>query len=337
MNKMATKGWLSICILMSIALFQLEANARKNESKDPLFEKNRNEEVRPISLLGREAGLISISPCTSKVVFEASHFQPEVSYRGPGSGQATGSITAQSPLPCWGVCVESPVLQGQEGDLPPDRIWVRSEATEQIFYSLDHPIAILLGGGRKGPHRQVTFEMQLRPTWLDKSGHYRGHIILRPFLPGGGGVQVTDGSGDERLGQAQMIPLEFEIPEAVLTSFSETELKFKADAGPGVYQADRDVEFILSTNAPLWRVDYRASSLIGEEGDIRTERMSWERLDKVGRVEDRGRVGADEVVVSGAGPIENLEVRLRFKIQITMEDPAGEYGGAISLVGLTDQ
>ncbi len=333
---MVTKCWLSICLLLSIPLLQTEAGAEKNESKDTPFERRGREEVRPISFLGRGADLIAISPCTSRVVFEASHFQPEASYRGPGGGQATVSITAQSPLPLWGVCIESPVLQGQEGDLPPDRIWVRSEATENIFYPLDHPIPILLGGGRKGPYGQVAFEMQLRPTWLDKPGRYRGHIIVRPFLPGVKGVQLTDGSRDKRLGPAQTIPVEFEIPEAILTSLSGTELKFRADAGPGVYPADRDVEFLLSTNAPRWRVSYQGSDLVGQEGDVRTERLSWERLDKFGRVEDRGRVGADEVVVSGVGPIENLEVRLRFKIQIAMEDPAGEYGGTISLLGMTD-
>jgi hypothetical protein len=220
--------------------------------------------------------------------------------------------------------------------LPPDRLWVRSEATENNFYTLDHPIPVLLGGGRKGPHRQVTFEMQLRPTWLDKPGRYRGHIVIRPFLPRGEGVQLTDDSRDERLGPTQTIPIELEIPEAIATSFSGTDLRFNADAGPGVYPADRDVELLLSTNAPRWNVVYQGSDLVGDRGDVKRERLSWERLDKAGRVEDSGGVGADGAVVSGAGPVENLQVRLRFKIQIALEDPVGEYGGAISLVGMTD-
>lgn len=333
---MATKHWLSICIVLSILLLQAEASATKNESKGPLFETKRNEEVRPMPLLGRGADLIAISPCTSNVVFEASYFQPEDSYRGPGGGQATVSITARSPLPRWGVCVESPVLQGPEGDLPPDRIWVRSAATENILYPLDHPIPILFGGGRTGPYGQVTFEMQLRPTWLDKPGRYRGHIIVRPFLPGVEGVQLTDASRDERLGRAQTIPVEFEIPEAILTSFSGAELKFKTDAGPGEYSADHEVRLTLTTNAPRWRVDYQGSPLASKDSEVPLERMSWERVDKFGRVEERGRVGTDKTVASGSGPIEDLEIRLRIKVQIMLQDPPGDYGGTISLVGMTD-
>jgi len=334
---MATKSWLIICIALSIPLFQIEASAKKGEWKGQRFEAKRKEELPPHVLHDRGADLIAISPCTSKVVFEAAHFQPEASYHGPGGEQATISITARSPLPLWGVCVEPPVLQGPAGDLPPDRIWVRSEATENDFYPLEQPVPILFGGAKEGPDRQVTLELQLRPAWQDRPGQYRGHIVVRPFLPGGESLRSSDDSGDKRLGLPQTIPVELEIPETILTSFSETELKFRADAGPGTYPADRDIEIELSTNAHLWRVDYRASDLVGEEGDVRIERMSWERLDRFGRVQDRGGVGADEAVVSGVGPIENLQVRLRFKIQITMEDPAGEYGGTISLVGLTDQ
>ena len=76
-REMATKHWLSICIVLAIPLFQVEARATKNESKGPLFEKKRNEEVRPTPLLARGADLIAISPCTSNIVFEASCFQPE--------------------------------------------------------------------------------------------------------------------------------------------------------------------------------------------------------------------------------------------------------------------
>ena len=185
--------------------------------------------------------------------------------------------------------------------MPPDHIWARSEATENIFHPLDQPIPILFGGGRKGPYRQAAFELQLRPTWLDRPGRYKGHISLIPFLPEGENFQQINLLRDEGVGQAQQMQVEFEIPEAISTSFSETELKFRADAGPGVYPADRDVELVMSTNASQWRVDYRASDLVGEEGDVKIERMSWERLDRFGRVEDRGGVGADRTVVSGAG------------------------------------
>jgi len=296
---------------------------------------SRHQEVLPsLADFRTRAALITIFPCTSSIVLEAGSFETETPYRGPGGGQAKCSITAQSPLPRWGVCVELSTLEGPAGTLPPDRIWVRSEATENVYQPLDHPVQILTADARV-PYRQVFFEIQVRPTWLDKPGQYRGHIVARPVLPRGKGEQLSAASWDERLGLAQEILIECEIPEAILTSFSETEIEFKADAGPGEYPADREVRFTLTTNAQQWRVDYRASSLAGDEDDIRIDRMSWERVDELGRIEASGNVGADETVVSGIGPIEGLEVRLRFKIQITMEDQAGEYGGVISLVGLT--
>jgi len=297
----------------------------------------KKEPAQTIARLFRETDLIAILPCTSVVVFEAGPAQPGLSSRGPGGGRATVAIRAQSPLPLWGVCIEPPVLEGPQGDLKPGRIWVRSEDTENVFCSLERPVAILTGGSRQEPHREVILEMQLRPTWLDRPGRYHGEMVVRPFMPRGEDLGSIGLERDRRLGREQSIPVELEIPKAILTSFSESKITFRADAGPGVYPADRDVEFALSTNAPQWRVDYRASDLAGEEGDVRIERMSWERLDRFGRVEDSGEVGTDQSVVSGGGPVKNLEVRLRFKIQITMEDPPGEYGGTISLVGLTDQ
>jgi hypothetical protein len=329
--------WLIFFLMLSVPMLPAAAGAKRSGAQTPLFERKERKEVRPVFLLGKGTDLVAIFPCTSRVVFEDADIQPESPSHGPGSKQAAVSITAQSPLPIWGVFIEPPVLQGLVGTLPPERFWVRSEATENEFCSLEHPVALLLGGGHEGPLREVSFDMQLRPTWLDQPGPYSGHITVRPFLPRYESIDRTDLDSDERLGSAQRIPVELEIPDAIATSFSGTDLRFNVDAGPGVYPADRDVELLLSTNSPRWKVVYQGSDLIGDRGDVKRERLSWELLNTAGRKESSGAIDADGTVISGEGPVEDLKIKLRFKILITIEDPVGEYGGSISLLGLTDR
>jgi len=279
---------------------------------------------------------IAILPCTSIIVLQCNGlpFLPKDLNRGSEGEQAKVSMMIQSLLPRWGVSIEASPLKGPDGDLPPDRLLAKTEVTQNTFQPLNRPTPVLIGD-RRLPIRQTSFDIKVQPSWSDKPGRYQGSIIAKPFLPQGGSASLASDSRNEALGGSQVITVGLEIEEHMLVSVSQTEIKFDADAGPGIYTAKEEVYFTVTTNAATWRVDCHTSPLTRDKSKIPVERISWERVNKLGRVEASGKLGVDETVVTGIGPIKDFEARLRFKVQIKLEDPPGDYEAAISLEGIT--
>lgn len=315
--------------------FNKQGSLWESNKRQPIGDYHQRE-LHSFDAVKTRVGPIAIFPCTSIIVLQNDSlpFEPEGLSRGPWGGQAKVSLTVQSPLPRWGVSIEASPFKGPEGILPPDRLWAQTEATENTFHPLNHPVPVLIGDPRL-PVRQTSFDIKVQPSWSDKPGYYQGKIIAKPFLPQGTGISSAHNFRNEHLGGSQVLTVGLEIQEEMLVSFSQTEIKFDADVGPGVYPADEEVHFTVTTNASIWKVDCQAASLTGDKHKIPVERVSWERLNKLGKVEASGKLGIDETVVTGVGPAKDFEVRLRFKVQVMLEDPAGEYGGNISLVGIT--
>ncbi len=261
------------------------------------------------------------------------------------------SLTIQSLYPDWTIFIKATQLEGPRGTLPPSRLSITLSDNKIASLSLDKPVPILWS---RSPitSKVVNLMLTFQPTWKDLPGHYEGELILWEtfpyespyegfFLP----TSYNDFEGlpkEKRLINKTMpkpyesIRISLDIPEIIMVSLNEKEISFSGIKGPGVYQADHEIRFTVTSNSPNWRVLCRASPLQSKNYKISQNRISWERLDRFGKKEDEGRLSIDPVPVASGGPgTVNEEVVLVFKLRINPEDLAGSYSGEISLIGVS--
>ena len=293
----------------------------------------------PIATKQRE--VISITPSTEQI-----KLTPLSSSTSDGPTPSGGSvqIKVQSVLPEWGAAIEAVRLRGPNGEIPANRIWVRSEETK-TFQQLDTRVPIIRGNLR-APERDVKIDLEVRPHWDDPPGDYDGEILLTPTLPG------LDESGDLPLappGAAAKIPVPFlhpydpiqsvhfslSIPEMLDLGTSGGELVFEGVSGPGIYYAEPDLRVWFCTNAYHWQVICSATNLEGERGEIPAEIIIWELIDNHGDVEATGNMGLNVIIMEGYGTMAPKEITLRFSLEITIADISGDYQGSLSVNGMT--
>lgn len=290
--------------------------------------------VQQTQLAGRE--LVSIVPSTPSITLEVGGpFAPRRPLKfGPWTASARFGLRVESRIPFWGVKLEATPLEGPQGMLPPERLWVQAEATEGQFQSLAQPVPIVVGDPRT-PVKEVFATIKVEPTWTDAPGEYQGELVMRPFAPEGSDPPPSPDLGGTVLEGSAPIEVKLKISAAISILVSGGELDFSAPSGPGDYAANEQVGFKVTTNASSWRVECQAAPLKGDDGQIPLERVLWERLDGRGQTVASGNLRDNPTVLEGHEATAGFEASLRFTIRITTEETAGNYSGSISLLGIT--
>ena len=282
---------------------------------------------------------ISLIPSASSIVLSPG--TPDGVNRLPGfhpfQGYARFDLRVQSAMPTWGATLAVSSIDGPEGPVPADRLWVRSTSTGNEFVPAKGLVPVVTGDYRQ-PVKDEPVEVLFRPAWNDPAGIYRFKLFLNPFDPGsaraGGGNLVGPRGGRE---PGSEISGEYKNHQVVLISIEDTEIHFEILPGPGVYESDDDIALKIWTNAEAWRVDCEATALKSGQNEIPLDRLRWERIDEYGRTVQAGNMATNPTILSGYGRVEALETKLRFKVDILPADIAGSYQGTLSLVGYVQE
>jgi hypothetical protein len=318
-------GWLWILIVPGLVLAQ-DQHRRKPEVR-----------VTP-----PPQDVIQIAPETDNVRLE---YNPQAEGTlGPWPSIGTVKVKVRSVMPTWGTAVEAVRVRGPQGELPPERIWVRTEETARSFVPLTDPVPVVVGDHRT-PERETELEVEVRPEWDDPPGEYDGELLLRPFSPPEGEEGITrsprmgisPGPGLAPGGPySGRIAFSLSIPEMIDLGTSGGGLEFLGVSGPGTYYAKPDLRVRICTNAAHWQVVCSATNLEGESGEIPAERIIWELIDSNEMVGATGNLGLNVVILEGYGTLPPTEVTLRFSLEITIADVAGDYRGTLSVNGMTN-
>jgi hypothetical protein len=282
--------------------------------------------------------LIEVTPGTSELVLDpkGSTEGTSSSREGPWSGRANLPLTVQSMLPEWSTVIQASPLKGERGTIPPERLWVRTEGTEGAYEPMDHPVPVAHGDASMGV-KTVSAEIEARPDWTDPPGRYEGEIMVSGGLPSA----IENAPRKNRIHfpafQDQRIYVSIQIPEVIMVSVGAVELDFDALSGPGQYTAEEEVCFHVTSNAEYWRVECEAAPLVYEDHEIPAERIRWSRLDEIGREISGYSIEERTTLAEGIGSVQDLEIRIKFSLDVLPIDRAGSYKGKISLVGLTGQ
>ncbi len=318
------------------------------------------QEISPASPVLKN-GFIQIIPESDQVRLE---FGPQGGYEhAPWISSGILKLRVQSYLPEWSATIVPTNLEGPEGALPPDRLWIKTEETGGAFTPLTKPIPVVIGNLGM-PVKDTEIAIEVRPTWQDPPGEYHGTLVLTPSGPKikthtskfsarktssnrkGEGLDPspsqhftpTPGAGTPFQGLPGQVHVALTIPEIMEIAFlCGGELDFQGDGPEGTYQAQQEVRFKVITNSRKWRVLANTSNLTSERGEIPADRIHWTQVSPSGDVLDSGNLGSsNEVARSGSRHCRpNEEIILRFNIDITMADVAGSYRGNISLQGIT--
>jgi hypothetical protein len=100
-----------------------------------------------------------------------------------------------------------------------------------------------------------------------------------------------------------------------------------------VYDADREVVLLVSSNQETWAVAVQAAPLTGDNGKIPADRVFAQSQYTDPDVDEGGGVGylsigSQRVAVTGA-QTEGLEVPVKFRLKTTYSDKVGTYTGTI--------
>lgn len=278
-----------------------------------------------------EAAAVLLAPAG-----QAERFEPLAVEEGaaiPWRGRAAFEVSVQSLLPVWGVAVDEIVIVGPRGRLPLDRLLVASSQEGGVLRPAAPGLTLAVGDPTSEP--LVRVELEFRPQWSDPPGVYEITTVLRSFAPFDREAPIVRPSEALPLGISEAIVIRADVPEVVSVSVSGASLSFPGVLGPGRYDADREVAFTLSANAPRWAVVCQASPLRGDRGEIPIERLFWEQRDLRGRLQASGSFAEDAVVLQGSAPALGLEGRVAFAVQVLSSDHGGDYQGEVSLTGMS--
>jgi hypothetical protein len=281
---------------------------------------------------------------------------------------ASGTLNLQvlSALPRWSLQVQVVSIQGPGGNLlPTDRL--RAATARAAIQDRSRVVAMrdshrslaqrdrirpTLASATKGllaeisspaKARSITndaLRFEVRPRWTDPPGLYVALVRVQPIAPPGLIMPTVGIRSGPTANSPSFKPLDakvrFTIQPFVWLSMPRTDLYFVADPLKG--SVDTVVEFSITTNARSWFVDCQASELVGDVGSIpAAERIRWERLDRQGRVLESGRLHRQPTVAIGTAPGVNIPIRLRFVLEVGMDDHAGTYHGRITLAMSTKE
>lgn len=308
-----------------------------------IFAQNHHRTKPEVRVSTQPQELIRITPSTENIRLTPNPQSDNT--LGPWSSSGAFSVDVQSAIPTLGVAVEAGRLHGPQGDIPPDRIWVSSEGTGNQFRSLTTPVPVFEGIHR-GPVRQTELELEVRPQWDDPPGEYDGELLLKPMSPGmDSTISPAPYKDRSRAARPYFAPapdqysgvvcFSLEIEEMIDIGTSGGGLHFPGVEGPGTYYAEPLLRVVFCTNAYHWWVECSATNLVSERGEIPAERILWEQLDDEGNVEASGNLGLNVIILEGYGSVQPSEITLRFSMEITTADVAGDYEGSLSVNAMT--
>ncbi len=112
-------------------------------------------------------------------------------------------------------------------------------------------------------------------------------------------------------------------------------IRFQATAGPGLYDADREVVVRVRSNSASWTLTAEATPLVGKNGSIPREQVfvGSDYMDpKVDKGGGAGFEGLGSSVVVAKGSKTGMsDIPLKFKLKAVSKDRAGFYKGFICL------
>jgi hypothetical protein len=271
------------------------------------------------------------------------------------------TFTVESPLPEWEVAIGVDPIVGPEGVLAMEQVTVISPETGGEYVPVvDSPI-IAHGIGPE-PVQGLWMRLRVGPDWVDAPGLYEGLLHLIPVVPdhvatevpdprirgageGGGKVREHELDGLESVGdstQARIpvgggieatVPIELTIGGLTWVLTSESEFHIYADAGPGLYRVEPDLEVVVASNEGLWELRLEGTPFTTGEKEIELERMIWAPAGPGG--EPAGPwtpVGSSNLLMSGTGERGVFPATFLLALTISMHDPAGDYVSEITLV-----
>jgi len=255
----------------------------------------------------------------------------------PEARYAELSVVVQSGLPAWGAVVEALRVRGPDGEVPTDRLYVKTDHTNGRLVPLKEPVLILTGD-YKLPVRESVVGFCFAPTWNDRAGLYRASILLRPIVPRGTGGETT--LPHETVGIAgtdQEIQVEFENSASIMIQHQYEELQFNVTGEPGAQEATAEIPFTIWSNASEWSVVCEASILDGGKHVIAPKRILWRTLDAGGMLIREGSLAGTCTVLSGRAPTCASDYLLKLVLPITMADVGGTYTARLNLVGIVNE
>jgi hypothetical protein len=273
-------------------------------------------------------------------VIESKALPAETNLNGPGirpiSKYAEFTIAVQSGLPNWGVAVEALSLLGPEGELPPDRLRVRTSLTGGDFRPLSGPAPVVAGDYRL-PVCDSKIIVSFTPSWKDPAGQYTGRLLLRPYVPDGGKMSILSSETHRGLiANDQEVQLTFSNNETIMIEQPKNEVAFELLSTPSGREAVAEVEFTVSTNASRWRVVCESTFLDTGSCRIPTSRIGWRRLDEYGHHVESGNMGEDATVLEGFSPVQDLKTKLKLILPLSPSDLAGSYVGQLTFTGVVE-
>lgn len=242
-------------------------------------------------------------------------------------------------LPISGAIAEVIEVEGPDGTQEETHLWVRPQGEQEPYASLDE--AVVLSGTARSTEggEGLPLEFAFHTGWGDPAGRYTLLVALRPLeaTPAGAGGHGDAQSAASRPGEAitpEIIRLQADVPELIAVSLSSGEVDFivapDAQAGP----ASNEVLVTVSTNARKWALRCLAEPLAGPSGASVAGRLEWSRAESEAGPAARGPLSGETVILTGDRPVEKLEVPLRVTLRAQPGDPAGQYRGRLSVVGV---
>ena len=245
-------------------------------------------------------------------------------------------IIVQSSKSGWVLNYQANPLIGLEGEIPPDRIQVKTPYSNG-FEGLDLPRLVGRGddSGTK-PDEVATIQFRYMATGQEKPGTYEGTI----FSSDGAGPPIhvriviapagEEAKPYERKAEGTEHELKAERTEPgplVKMTLSPQDIRFPVISTPAEYDADNAVVLTVESK-DRFMVTARATSLHSHYGDIPPDRLlvnpgngNYYSLEK------------DVVVLEALSKVPEKEkpvsADLRFRLKTLWDDKAGEYAGEI--------
>lgn len=273
------------------------------------------------------------------------------------------TFTVESPLPEWEVAIGVDPMVGPEGLLAMERVMVSSPETGGEFVPVaDRPI--IARGTGPSPAHGLWLRLRVAPEWVDAPGLCEGLLHLIPVVPDhvatedprlagalhGGGEEEGVASdqpvapGDTTWvgrvaggGVEAVVPVQATIGSMTSVLASESEFQIHADAGPGLYFVEPDLDVVVASNEGQWELRLEGTPFVSGEYEIALGRMIWSLLgpdgEPVGPWTPLGSPSGN-LLMFGTGERGVFPASFRFGLAVMVSDHAGDYISQITLVAL---
>jgi len=129
------------------------------------------------------------------------------------------------------------------------------------------------------------------------------------------------------------------ILPSMTIELSDNIINFRADEGPGVYDADKAIDVSVATNSGSWTLNCSASPLVGTPGEIPPQRLFASNNNTLSSLDEGAgaayeNMGAQKLVASGGPQALTVANTMRFRLKTEWTDKAGQYSGTVSFTYL---